>query len=307
MRQKGGLAFPVSTEQADTLFFVDGDAGVVEQKRSAEGYGQVAVTDQGHALKNKIKEGSDNPTRSGGKTEVVLDLRQSPGVQNVGGGQPTLAGGMNPGKLVVELMKGMGIRVDATKQALLGRPSPVSPVHVEAHGVGVKLENLAVGDSRVDDLGGVHPAGFAPEQEPGAQVSEHRNLGMLEGGDDPGGHGLLVLGQSVMNGSHDVIEGVEYGILEVEFSAGENVHLRTGEGVTAVFAALIELADSRHLLGQAFFVQAVGLKTGFGMIGDAQVFPTPGIRFGGHFIEGIPSVRGGGMVVKAALEVGIFE
>ena len=220
--QKGGLAFPVSTEQADALFFVDGDADVVEQKRSTEGYGQVAVTDQGHVAKNSIKEGSDNPTRSGRKTEIVLDLRQSTGVQNVGGGQPTLAGGMNPGKLVVELMKGMGIRVDATKQALLGRPSPVSPVHVEAHGVGVKLEDLAVGDSRVDDLGDVHPAGFAPEQEPGAQVSEHRYLGMLEGGDDPGGHGLLVLGQSVMNGSHDVIEGVEYGILEVEFSAGEN-------------------------------------------------------------------------------------
>ena len=64
-----------------------------------------------------------------------------------------------------------------------------------------------------------------------------------------------------MNGSHDVIEGVEYGILEVEFSSGENAHLRTYEDMTAVFAALIELANGRHLLGQAFFVQAVGLKT----------------------------------------------
>ena len=65
---------------------------------------------------------------------------------------------MNPSKLVVELMKSMGIRVDATKQALLGRPSPVSPVHVEAHGVGVssRILPLAIAASMI--LAIAHPA-----------------------------------------------------------------------------------------------------------------------------------------------------
>ena len=47
--QQSGLPLPVSPKQADALLFVDGDAHVIKQERTAKGDGKVTITDQSHA------------------------------------------------------------------------------------------------------------------------------------------------------------------------------------------------------------------------------------------------------------------
>ena len=71
--------------------------------------------------------------------------------------------------------------------------------------------------------------------------------------------------------------------------------------------ALVEFAYGPHLFSQSFLVQTIGLETGLGMIGYAEVFPAPPIRLLSHLFEGVAAIRGGGVVVEAALEVGMLE
>ena len=71
---------------------------------------------------------------SGDYGQVFLHLVQGSGVQDIIGGQPALAGGIDPGKLVIEMVSGVGIRIDAAKQTLLRRPPRLvrgSPRHRE--------------------------------------------------------------------------------------------------------------------------------------------------------------------------------
>ena len=89
--------------------------------------------------------------------------------------------------------------------------------------------------------------GLAPEQEPGAEVSEHGDLGMLKGGDNAGSHGLLVLRQSVVDGGHDIVERLEDGILEIQFPSREDVNFRTSEDATTELSALVEFANGLDL------------------------------------------------------------
>ena len=110
-----------------------------------------------------------------------------------------------------------------------------------------------------------------------------------------------------MNGGHDIVERIKDGILEIQFSTGQDIHLRTGKDVTTELSTLVEVAYGLDLLGQAFLIESVCLEAGLGMVGNAEVFPTPGIRFRRHLLEGVSTVRGGGVVMKTTLEIGILE
>ena len=48
--------------------------------------------------------------------------------------------------------KGMGIWIDTTKQPLSAARSPVSPVHIQSHWIGIKLNDLSVGYGSIDNF-----------------------------------------------------------------------------------------------------------------------------------------------------------
>ena len=198
---------------------------------------------------------------------------------------------------------GMGIGVDAAEEAFFGGFSPVSPVHVEALGVGVEFDDGVVGDSGVDDLLDVDVAGFPAQEEPSGDVAEHVDVGVFDGGDDALGEGLFVLGEAGVNGGNDVVELFEEAVFKVEFAVVEDVDFGAGEDVNFEVAGGIESADCLDLAGEPFFVESVGLEAGFGVVGDADIFPAFVLSGLCHFFKGAASVGGGGVVVEAASEV----
>lgn len=211
---------------------------------------------------------------------------------------------------VLELVGVVGVGVDRAEDAGFGGALPPAPVHVEAHGVGVELEDGSGCDGAVDDFLVVDGVGFAFEEETSGEVADHVDVGVLHGADDAGGHFGFGEGEGVVDGGDGVVELFEDAVVKVEAAVLEDVHFgasEEAEGVAVFFKLLVELVDLFDLSEEAVFVEAVGLEGGLGVVGDAEIAEAEFAGGGGHFGEGVFAVGSGGVVVEGASEVGEFD
>ena len=69
----------------------------------------------------------------------------------------------------------------------------MSPIHIQAHRIGIKFKNGVVGESRINNLLNIHLTRFSPKQEPATYMTKHGNLGVFQGLYNSCRHRLLVL------------------------------------------------------------------------------------------------------------------
>ena len=71
--------------------------------------------------------------------------------------------------------------------------------------------------------------------------------------------------------------------------------------------AFVGRVNFANLLERALFVQAVGDGDGFAVIGEGDVFVAQRAGRGGHLLDGVSAVAGGGVHLQVAANVGEFD
>src|SRR5258706_3077509 len=150
---------------------------------------------------------------------------------------------------------------------------------------------------------------FALEQEPAGQVPEYVDKWILHGADDAAGVFGLIRGKARVKAGDDDIEFREQIVVEIQFVL-KNVHLGAGEEAEInafIGKAPVDFFYLPDLLADAGGLEAVGLKGGFGMIGDGPVIAAEFDHVGGNLLERVAAVAPVGMVVEGAAQIGPLD
>ena len=240
------------------------------------------------------------------KSEPGLDLAEVPGVDDVFATQPPLAGESDSVGEELQLLGGVGIRVDGGENVTITGAVPPTPIHVESPRIAVELNHGAGFGRTIDDFFDVEGVGIAAKKKAAGEVPEHGDMFVFHGADDALGHLGFGEGEDVVDGSDAVVELGEDVIVKVERAIFEDIDLGAGDDLE-FFESFVEFSNGRDLFQEAIFAEAVRLEGGFRMIGDAKILQAVVDGGGGHFFERVAPVGGYGVVVEGAAEVIEFD
>ena len=100
---------------------------------------------------------------------------------------------------------------------------------------------------------------------------------------------------------HDVELGEDF-VGVIKRAIFEDVDFGANQNANAEFFG-VGGAEAFDVFGHAFFVEAVGDRNGFGVVGDGDVFVVEGFGPFSHFLDGIFAIGRGGVHLKIALDV----
>lgn len=229
-------------------------------------------------------------------------MGEGAGVDDVLWTKPTFAGEGDPEIEEAEVRCFMGVGVDAAEDAQVPSFVPPAPVEIKPPRISIQFNPRSVGRGRVKNLWNVERIGLPLEKKPAGGVPEAGDMLIFDGTDDAIGHLLFIRGKSGVDRGDHVIQFLKERIGKIEFSAFENIALRSRKESTLRFLR-VEDFDLFDLFFQAFGVQAVGLERGFGVIGNAQPLEPQfggGLRHGG---ESILPVAGQSVIVEASADL----
>ena len=181
----------------------------------------------------------------------------------------------------------------------------MTPVKIEAVGIGVELNPGTCLGAGIDDGLLVKLLRCALQQQPAAEVAEHVDMRVFGGGNEALGVVLLITAGHVQAGD-DHFQLRQKVILEIE-SFFEDVHLdaaEEAEGVAVVLKFPVNCGNFLELFLNARFVEAVGLKGCLGMVGDGPVGEAKAAHVFGNFLEALMAVAPIAVVVQGSFEVG---
>ena len=185
---------------------------------------------------------------------------------------------------------------------------PMTPVEVEAVGIGIELNPRAGLGAGVDDGLLVKLLRRAFQQQSSAEMAEHVNVRVLGRGNEALGVAFLITAGHVEAGD-DHFQLRQEVVLEIE-ALFEDVHLdaaEEAEGVAVVLKFLVNRGNFLELFFNTRFVEAVGLKGCLGMVGDGPLGDAEAAHVFGDFLEAFMAVAPIGVIVQRAFEVGPFN
>src|SRR3989442_6406775 len=133
-------------------------------------------------------------------------------------------------------------------------------------------------------------------------MGDDLRVGIVDGRENAIGHRGAVEVHVRMHGSDHDIELRETLVVEVQGAVLENVHLGAGKHADSQ-AAFAGGVNSLDVLEHAFFVEAVGNRDGFAVVGQGDVFVAEGARRFGHLLDGVLAVAGGGVPLQVGADV----
>ena len=160
--------------------------------------------------------------------ECLFELGEREGVDDVGLGEPSLAG--DPGTEAEEtgVLEAMSVAIDHAFDAPALGIGPEAPIQIEAVRAGVEFDPGAGFGTGINDGVGVEFIGMPFEEESAGEVTEHVHEGVFRGPDQAPGDFGFGLGETLMDAGDDDVELCEQVIVEIEPTFVEDVHFRAG-------------------------------------------------------------------------------
>lgn len=121
----------------------------------------------------------------------------------------------------------MGVGVDAAEDAQIAGFMPPAPIEIETPRIGIQFNPRAVGRGRIENLWNIERVGLPLEKKPARGVPEAGDMLIFDRTDDAIGHLLFIRGKSGVNRGDHVIQFLKKRIGKIEFSALENIALRS--------------------------------------------------------------------------------
>ena len=240
--------------------------------------------------------------------QLLFQLLQRQRVHHILLGEPAFAGDGSADSEKAGMFDAMGVAVYYAFHTAAFGVLPITPVEVEAIGIGIKLNPRAGLGAGVDDGLLVKLLRCAFQQQSSAEVAEHVDIRVFGGGNEALGVVLLITaGHGV--GGDDHFQVRPEGGLEIE-SFFEYVHLDAAEeakGVAVVLKLLVNRGNFLELFFNTRFVEAVGLKGCLGMVGDCPLGEAEAAHLFGDFLDAFMAVAPIAVIVQRAFEVGPFN
>src|ERR1700712_3646502 len=195
-------------------------------------------------------------------TEVSRDFRERHRVEDAVGGDTALAGHGDPPVHVVELGDRVRVRINAEHAAKLKGGLVPAPIKIEPPWMSVDLDNDVMLGAGAQHFLDVDFVAWPPLELAAGHVSDDGSMRMRDGPKQPQGLRLAVQFEPAMDARDHEIEALQYVVVIVERSVGQNVGLDAFEDPKILTETLVQAVRFPMLLCDFLHRETAGIVRG---------------------------------------------
>ena len=155
----------------------------------------------GESGSDGVKKHEDSKDKGSGKNrkwrlEKFAKGGEGPGIDDILGAKPALAGKSDAKIEVAKVRSFMGVGVDRAENSEIAGFVPPAPIEVESPWVGVEFDPSASSGGGLEDFRDIEGVGFPFEEEAASSVAEAGDVFVLHGANDAIGHFVFIGSES---------------------------------------------------------------------------------------------------------------
>jgi hypothetical protein len=223
--------------------------------------------------------------------EMGGELIEAEGIEHAVFRDRSLARHHHAPRDIVDLVRRMGVRIDAEHTTQLKATLAPAPVQIEPPRVGIDLDGDALFGAGCKNLLHVHFVAGASQQLPPGDVAENGGVRVGDGFEDAFGLLGLAHAKLTVDAGNDHVEAVENLVGIIKRAVRQNVGLDAFEDAESAAEVFVEFVDLLLLRQHFGGLQASRIMRGLRVLRQAEI----GIAavFGGlrHVFKCVPAVR----------------